>query len=160
MRRQTQLITTIFCCVSCFLAQAQVTIQPDGISNGTTVSPNTNEIEFGEGSFHAEIDLDNNGVLGLGTGNTADDLFIGTSGNIGIDVEDPESKLHILNGDDVSLSDHGYLLLGALSGRNIAFDNNEIQSRNNGGAASLLFNVEGGGHRYDRTGRSVAHQRG
>lgn len=144
MQRQIQLITTIFLCVGCFLAQAQVTIQPDGISNGNASEPNSNEIEFEENGFLAEIDLDNNGVLGLGTGSTADDLFISTNGNIGVDVDDPESKLHILNGDDVSLSDHGYLLLGALSERNIAFDNNEIQSRNNGGAASLLFNVEGG----------------
>jgi len=144
MKRRIQIFATILFGASCFLAQAQVTIQPDGITNGNSTEPNTNEIEFEEDGFLGEIDLDVNGVLGLGTGSAADDLFIGTTGNIGIDIDNPVSKLHILNGDDVSLSDHGYLLLGSTSERNIAFDNNEIQSRNNGGAASLLFNVEGG----------------
>ena len=65
-------------------------------------------------------------------------------GNVGIGSNGPKSKLHIRNGYDAGLNRHGYLMLGSEDERNIVFDNNEIQARNNGQPASLVINQEGG----------------
>ena len=53
-------------------------------------------------------------------------------------------KLHIIGGDDVSVSSNGYLQLGSTSGTNVIYDNNEIMARNNGSAADLLIQKDGG----------------
>lgn len=47
--------------------------------------------------------------------------------------------------DDVSLSSTGHaFMVGSTSGANIAFDTGEIQARNNGAAADLVINADGG----------------
>jgi hypothetical protein len=65
-------------------------------------------------------------------------------GRVGIGSSLPAAKLHITDGDDVSLAGGGELVLGMTNTANIAMDGNEIQARNNG-AASPLFIQAGGG---------------
>ncbi len=53
-------------------------------------------------------------------------------------------QVNLPDGTDVSLSGDGALMLGNKTGLNTAFDSNEIQARNNGSAATLNLNIEGG----------------
>ena len=52
--------------------------------------------------------------------------------------------LNIRSGPDVSLTSDGYMMLGSAFSRNLAFDDNEIQARENGKASSLFLNHDGG----------------
>jgi hypothetical protein len=65
-------------------------------------------------------------------------------GNVGVGETLPSSRLHITGGVELSLTDHGSLLLGPTTGVNLVIDTNEIQARNNGAADHLLMNCFGG----------------
>jgi hypothetical protein len=67
-----------------------------------------------------------------------------TTGNVGIATSTPDVRLHIDGGTDVTASGGGYLQIGATASANLGFDNNEIQARNNGTAASLFIQANGG----------------
>lgn len=69
---------------------------------------------------------------------------VNNSGNVGIGVTDPESVLHLKYGSDANAASGGTLIIGELDETNIGFDNNEIQTRNNGVASNLHVNSEGG----------------
>jgi len=73
-------------------------------------------------------------------------LTVLKNGNIGVVTNSPVSKIHISEGLDTGLgnNDNGYLLLGETDGPNISMDNNEIMARNNGLAADLNLQIEGG----------------
>lgn len=49
-----------------------------------------------------------------------------------------------LRGTDAELASGGYLVLGSPAGANVAIDNNEMMARNNGVAATLTLNNDGG----------------
>lgn len=66
-----------------------------------------------------------------------DDTFTGTTLKI-------SNYLHLTNTADASLTTNGALIIGDLTSLNITVDNNEIMARNNGAAAPLHLNVEGG----------------
>lgn len=76
--------------------------------------------------------------------NGVDRLTVAPAGNIGIGTFAPDTKLHISAGTDVTAAGGGYLQLGVTNSLNVAFDNNEIQARNNGTAAALYFQSDGG----------------
>ncbi|WP_299335815.1 tail fiber domain-containing protein [uncultured Psychroserpens sp.] len=66
-------------------------------------------------------------------------------GNLGINTNAPLSKIHIPQGNDTGLgNNNGFILLGETNGANISIDNNEIMARNNGNAADLNLQIEGG----------------
>jgi len=67
-----------------------------------------------------------------------------TSGNVGIDTNIPEAKLHIISSSDTEPGGGGFLVLGSTTGANISMDNNEIMARNNGATATLFLNADGG----------------
>ncbi len=77
-----------------------------------------------------------------GSGNAA--LVMDANRNVGIATVAPETRLHVKGGNDVSPSGGGYLTLGDTAGTNIAIDTNEIMARNNGAAATLALNANGG----------------
>ncbi len=73
-----------------------------------------------------------------------DRMAISSSGNIGIGDLTPDVKLHVTGGTNAAPSGGGYLQLGNTTSTNVGFDNNEIQSRNNGVGSTLYLNYGGG----------------
>ncbi len=71
----------------------------------------------------------------------SNDLCIG---RVGIGTTGPEARLHIAGGTDAALADGGFLVTGSIGGANLCIDNNEIMARNNGAAAALILNADGG----------------
>ena len=53
-------------------------------------------------------------------------------------------RLEVTSGEDVTPSGGGAVVIGPEDSRNVAFDDNEIMARNNGQAATLNLNLEGG----------------
>lgn len=76
--------------------------------------------------------------------NNTERMRITNSGNVGIGISSPSSKLHLANGVDVTLASGGTLIMGPTTSVNLAMDNNELQARNNGAAAVLKLNEDGG----------------
>lgn len=71
-------------------------------------------------------------------------VYISPSGNVGIGIAAPTSRLHLLSSTDVSLTSNGYLMMGTAGGANIAMDNNEIQARDDSAASTLYLQALGG----------------
>ncbi|MCB8986628.1 MAG: hypothetical protein H6661_02635 [Ardenticatenaceae bacterium] len=111
-------------------------------------------VKANDGAFEVLLGADSNGGivstmtnhdLQLRAGGNSTKLVVKADGDIGIGTTNPHGKLNIVGGNDVNLTDDsGFLVLGDVNGENVAFDNNEIQARNNGGAATLFFQAEGG----------------
>ncbi len=67
-----------------------------------------------------------------------------SAGRVGIGLSNPQAKLHITDGTDVTLVSGGELVLGPTSGANIAMDGNEIQARSNGAGSALFLQSDAG----------------
>jgi|GEM_PF-387443 len=65
-------------------------------------------------------------------------------GKVGIATTSPAALLHIVGTADASLAAHGLAVFGATTTPNIVIDQNEIIARNNGVAAALHLNNDGG----------------
>jgi len=63
---------------------------------------------------------------------------------IGIGIADPVTRLQVEGGGDASLTNHGYFVMGSISGLNVVMDNNEILARDNGANSTLYIQTEGG----------------
>ncbi|MEM7081792.1 MAG: tail fiber domain-containing protein, partial [Pseudomonadota bacterium] len=72
--------------------------------------------------------------------------------NVGIANVSPSTRLHIGSGSDVAPGGGGFMTLGSDTSINVALDNNEIMARNNGNAAPLTLNAEGGEVRVNTGG--------
>lgn len=83
------------------------------------------------------------GKLVMRTGGS-DHVTLDETGKMGYGIADPLAKIQVVNGSDVSLTTHGYMMLGAVTGNNVIFDSNEIMARNNGTASSLVLQNDGG----------------
>jgi hypothetical protein len=55
-----------------------------------------------------------------------------------------DTKLYITGGGESSLTTHGYMVLGSVTGGNMVLDPNEIQARLNGAATTLRLQQDGG----------------
>ena len=64
--------------------------------------------------------------------------------NVGLGTTTPDTRLQIEGGTDVSLGGGGFATFGAVTGWNIAIDDNEIMARSNGGVSTLNLQAEGG----------------
>ena len=72
-------------------------------------------------------------------------LFVdGSANNVGVGSSVPNTKLHIDGGSDAALATGGYFTIGATTGYNLSFDNNEFMARNNGAIAPLYIQNDGG----------------
>jgi len=78
------------------------------------------------------------------TKNSSDNVYVNNGENVGIGTNAPAVRLQVSNGTDIANGAGGYLELGSPSNPNLAFDNNEIQARNNGSASNLYMRVGGG----------------
>ena len=76
--------------------------------------------------------------------NGVERMRITNSGKIGIGTTNPGARFNVAVSSGVSLTNTDSFLLGAISSFNLAFDNNEIQARNNGNANTLYLNYWGG----------------
>ncbi|MEO0443933.1 MAG: hypothetical protein AAFZ92_09375, partial [Pseudomonadota bacterium] len=105
----------------------------------------TTDVNFGsDGSINARLFWSKN----------SDKFFINHNGNnaivldnnkIGMGTSNPQVRLHVATGNDVSLNDNsGYLVLGSVNTTNLALDNNEIQARNDGSTSRLTLQHQGG----------------
>ncbi len=104
------------------LGQLRFSSSPDGQVPTTRVTFSQNgNVRFGNSFFFRE----NNGRLGIGT-------------NV------PETRLHISDGTDASLSGGGFFTTGSIEGRNIVMDNNEIMARNGVNSSVLHLQADGG----------------
>jgi hypothetical protein len=56
----------------------------------------------------------------------------------------PEGTMNLVNGQDASLTSNGHLMIGSTAGSNLVIDNNEIISRSNGLASTLILQNDGG----------------
>ena len=72
-------------------------------------------------------------------------LTVLKNGNVGVNTNTPNVKLQVTNGTDASLGGtDGYIMLGNITGTNLAIDNNEIMARNNGSTSPLYLQNDGG----------------
>ena len=76
--------------------------------------------------------------------NNKDKMVLATSGFVGIGTTTPTAPLHIIGGGDVGPNRGGSLIIGAITGSNIAIDNNEIMARSNKKVSKLYIQNEGG----------------
>jgi hypothetical protein len=95
--------------------------------------------------------LDNNEILARNNG-VVSTLFVGRDGSmlqIGNSTATPGTKLYVTSGGNLDLTEanSGFMVLGSSGGTHLAFDNNEIQGRNNGVASTLFLQNKGGGVR-------------
>ncbi|MEP7170388.1 MAG: hypothetical protein ABI855_13540, partial [Bacteroidota bacterium] len=70
-------------------------------------------------------------------------LYFNT-GNVGIGTSSPTSNLVVSSSQTVSLGAGAIFQTGLSSGKNIVFDTDEMQARNNGASSNLLLNRLGG----------------
>jgi len=75
--------------------------------------------------------------------NNVERMRINKNGGIGIGIN-PGARFNVNVSGNVSLTTTDSFLLGPLNGFNLAFDNNEIQARNNGNGNTLYLNYWGG----------------
>ena len=71
-------------------------------------------------------------------------MTIASDGGVGIGTNAPSTKLQIIGGSDASLTLNGFLQLGATTGANVIFDDNEIMARSNGAVSTLFLQNSGG----------------
>jgi len=71
-------------------------------------------------------------------------IVVREDGNVGIGTKTPVVKLHVVGGTDTAPGGGGYIVAGSTTSLNISIDDNEIMARNNGQAATLTLNNDGG----------------
>lgn len=64
--------------------------------------------------------------------------------DVGFGSHDTTAAVSILGDNDSELNTGGLLVLGSVTGGNLAMDGNEIMARNNGAASTLYLNNDGG----------------
>lgn len=107
------------------------------------------------------INTDGNGFFGdplLLNNNTSNNVIIAGGGGhcgIGTGVAGlPVVELQVDGGDDASLTSvsGGYFVIGATTGANLVFDNNEFMARNNGIQSPIYINHDGGDVNFGQGG--------
>jgi hypothetical protein len=72
-------------------------------------------------------------------------VTIRSDGDVGIDTEAPEARLHVMGGDDIGLgAGDAYVIIGSTADENLAFDDDSIQARSGGNAFTLHLQPLGG----------------
>jgi len=81
-------------------------------------------------------------------GNVSEDVYYNQGGNIGIGMANittsPQAPVQIETVNNIDLASNGSFMIGNTSTTNMVFNDQEIQSRNNGSTAPLRINEDGG----------------
>ncbi len=121
----------------------QTKLQIQGGSDAT-YSSNSGYLVLGNVG-QANVVYDDNEIIARFNGLASDLLLQPSGGNVGIGITDAQTRLHVDDGSDASYAaTAGYMVLGNTAGLNVVFDNNEILARNNGAAANLTLQNNGG----------------
>jgi hypothetical protein len=113
------------------------------VSNGTDANAASGGYLQLGGTTNQNLAFDNNEIQSRDNGFASDVFLQAGGGNVGIGTKLPEVRLQVSNGTDVSTAG-GYFQLGAGSVANLAFDNNEIQARNDSKPSTLYLQNSGG----------------
>ena len=117
-----------------------------GPESGENIVIDGNEVMSRNGASPGTLRLQNNGGdFFVHEEAGASKIFVvQDNGEVGIGTTDPKTKLQIYGTTDVSLTNHGLLVIGPETAVNIAIDQNEILGRNNGSASALHLQTDGG----------------
>ena len=134
-------------------AQGNFLLERNGSSPSLFINDDTNNVGIGitdpserlqiKGGFRIENSANNNSFL-LEVANDGNLNFVGDGGLLAFEVGDVTGKTIFHGGADVTTTGGGFIQLGANDGLNLAIDNNEMQSHNNGAASNLSINRGGG----------------
>ncbi len=83
-------------------------------------------------------------VITIEPNSDANAVYINGAGNVGIKTTTPDASLSVANTSLAGLTTTGSFQVGQSTGFNMVCDDNEIQSRYNGGANALLLQYWGG----------------
>jgi hypothetical protein len=125
------------------------------VSNGTDIANGSGGFLQLGSSSNPNLAFDNNEIQARNNRSSANLYMQVGGGYLGVGTNNPEVKLQVSNGADVTASGGGYLQLGAGSVSNLAFDNNEIQARNNGAVSALYLQNNGGNLQIGSSGGST-----
>jgi hypothetical protein len=107
-------------------------------------SDNTRNVLQADVLDSAKMIVSSNGGVSIGNANIPPINGLYVSGKLGIGINTPDVKLHIVGGNEVTLAGGGAIVAGQITDNNLAMDNNDIQARNNGAANTLHINAGGG----------------
>ena len=116
---------------------------PSSFTSKLQVNSSSNESPFrAQISGQTKFVIRSNGAITVGAnaGAASDAVYLANNYNLGIGIADPQSKLHIIEGAEATLTEHGYLNLGETGKINMAIDLQRIVVRNNGAASPLYLN--------------------
>ncbi len=85
----------------------------------------------------------NNLRMGTNGGNNLGKVIFRMDGSDKMTI-DSTGNMQIIGEQDASLTSHGYVTLGSVTGGNLVLDNNEIMARNNGNVDDLFLQYDGG----------------
>ncbi len=71
-------------------------------------------------------------------------VYLNNGENVGVGTPNPGVRLQVDNGTDLNGASGGFLQLGSTSATNLAFDNNELQARNNLTSSDFFMQLNGG----------------
>ncbi|MCI0515109.1 hypothetical protein L0128_17995, partial [candidate division KSB1 bacterium] len=117
---------------------------------------------FDDGSaYPSQMNIFNNrpnGSIELGTSGVMQ-LEIANNGNVGIGTSNPAVKLQVGGGTDAeaSIANRGYLIIGAATADHIVMDNNEIMAKGSGTTTGTLYIQHDGGN-TDFGGRVICSE--
>jgi hypothetical protein len=83
-------------------------------------------------------------VFTIEPNSSANVLYINSAGNVGVKTASPEATLSVANTSLAGIATPGSFQIGQSNANNLVLDDNEIQSRFNGGANPLLLQYWGG----------------
>lgn len=119
-----------------------------GDTAATNIVLDDTKIQARDSGAAGTLDLQSYGGDLLMHGNSSDAaerVIVTGDGNVGVGTTNPDVRLHVASGTDVTLSNgSGYVVVGDVTGLNLCVDDNEIMARNNGATATLHVQADGG----------------